>query len=52
MKAGSRIAAVLLAAVVWLFAGVSVATGPLAQQQAQAPSVLDVAACAVVAVVD
>jgi len=51
MRPGSRVLAVLLAAVVWIYAGVSVASRPMAHQ-AIAPSVLDVAASAVRAVMD
>jgi ABC-type anion transport system duplicated permease subunit len=51
MRMGSRLLAVLLAAVVWIYAGMSVASRPVAQQ-AITPSVLDVAACSVRAVVD
>jgi hypothetical protein len=50
MRAGSRFLATLFAAVVWIYAGMSVASRPVAQQ-AITPSVLDVAAaCALVAV--
>jgi ABC-type anion transport system duplicated permease subunit len=51
MRMGSRLLAVLVAAVVWIYAGMSVASRPVAQQ-AITPSVLDVAACSVRAVVD
>jgi hypothetical protein len=51
MRAGSKVVAVLLAAAVWIYAAMSVASRPVAQQ-AIAPSVLDVAACAVQAVAD
>jgi len=46
MRAGSRVAAVLLAAVVWIYAGMSAASRPMAQQ-AIVPSVLDAAASAI-----
>jgi hypothetical protein len=51
MRAGSRFLAVLLAAIVWTYAAMSVASRPVAQQ-AITPSVLDVAASSVVAVFD
>jgi hypothetical protein len=51
MKAGSRVAAVLLAAAVWIYAGMSVATRPVAQLDAT-PSVIDAAAAAVKSVAD
>ena len=51
MRAGSRVVAVLLAAVVWIYAGMSLASKPMLQQ-ADTPSVLEVAACAAAAVVD
>ena len=51
MRMGSRLLAVLVAAVVWIYAGMSVASRPVAQQ-AITPSVLDVAASSVRAVVD
>jgi ABC-type anion transport system duplicated permease subunit len=51
MRAGSRFLAVVLASVVWIFAGLSVASRPLAQQ-AITPSVLDVAASCARAVID
>ena len=51
MRLGSRLLAVFLAAVVWIYAGMSVASGPVAQQ-AITPSVPDVAASAVRAIVD
>jgi len=51
MRAGSRFLAVLLAAIVWIYAGLSVASRPVAQQ-AIPPSVLDVAASSVVAILD
>jgi len=51
MKVGSRFLAVLLAAVVWIYAGLSVASRPVAQQ-AITPSVLDVTASCVRAVID
>jgi hypothetical protein len=43
MRTGSRILATIVAGIVWIFAGLSVASGPLATQ-AIAPAVLDVAA--------
>jgi hypothetical protein len=43
MNAGSRILATIIAGIVWIFAGLSVASGPLATQ-AITPAVLDVAA--------
>jgi ABC-type anion transport system duplicated permease subunit len=51
MRVSSRILATVLAAVVWIYAGMSVASRPAAQQ-AITPSVLDVAASCVVAVID
>jgi ABC-type anion transport system duplicated permease subunit len=51
MRTGSRLVAVLLAAAVWVFAGYTLASRPVAQQ-ANAPSVIDVAASAAAAVVD
>jgi hypothetical protein len=51
MRLGSRLLAVFLAAVVWIYAGMSVASGPVAQQ-AITPSVLDVAASCVRSAVD
>jgi len=51
MRPGSRVIAVLLAAAVWIYAGMSVASRPVAQQ-AIVPSVLDAAACAVEAALD
>jgi hypothetical protein len=51
MKVGSRFLAVLLAAAVWIYAGLSVASRPVAQQ-AITPSVLDVAASCARAVID
>jgi len=51
MRARSRVAAVLLAAAVWIYAAMSVAPTPMAQQ-AGTPSVLDVAASAAVSAVD
>jgi ABC-type anion transport system duplicated permease subunit len=51
MRAGSRVVAVLLAAAVWIYAGMSVASRPVAQQ-AITPSVLDVAASCVRSAVD
>ena len=51
MRPGSRALAVLLAAVVWIYAGVSVASRPMAHQ-AITPSVLDVAASTVLTVMD
>ncbi len=51
MRMGSRILATFLAAVVWIYAGMSVASRPAAQQ-AITPSVLDVAANCALAVID
>lgn len=51
MRAGSRVLAVLLAAVVWIYAGMSLASKPLAHP-ADSPSVLEVAAATAVAVAD
>ncbi len=51
MRAGSRVWAVLLAAAVWIYAGVSVASRPVTQQ-AITPSVLDVAASSALSMVD
>jgi hypothetical protein len=51
MRAGSRFLAVVLASVVWIYAGLSVASRPLAQQ-AITPTVLDVAASRALAAID
>jgi len=51
MRAGSRVVAVILAAAVWIYAGMSLASRPVAQQ-ADMPSALEVATSAVVAVAD
>jgi len=51
MRPGSRALAVLLAAVVWIYAGVSVASRPMAHQ-AITPSVLDAAASSALALMD
>jgi hypothetical protein len=51
MRAGSRFLGVLLAAIVWIYAGLSVASRPVAQQ-AITPSVFDVAACSIGALFD
>jgi hypothetical protein len=51
MRAGSRFLAVLLASAVWIYAGMSVASRPLAQQ-AITPAVLDVAASCALAAID
>jgi ABC-type anion transport system duplicated permease subunit len=51
MRAGSRVVAVVLAAAVWIYAGMSLATRP-ATQQADLPLVLEVATSAAVAVAD
>jgi hypothetical protein len=51
MRVSSRILATVLAAIVWIYAGMSVASRPAAQQ-AITPSVLDVAASCAVAVID
>jgi hypothetical protein len=51
MRAGSRVVAVLLAAAVWIYAGMSVASRPVAFQ-AIPPSALDAAVSVVSCVVD
>ena len=51
MRAGSRFLAVVVAAAVWIYAGMSVASRPVAQQ-AITPSVLDVAASCAAVVLD
>jgi len=51
MRSSSRFLAVAVAAAVWIMAGMSVASRPVAYQ-AIAPAVLDVAASCAVAVVD
>jgi hypothetical protein len=51
MRVGSRFLAILLAAAVWIYAGLSVASRPMAQQ-AITPSVLDVAVSCARAVID
>lgn len=51
MRAGSRVVAVVLAAAVWIYAGMSLATRP-AVHQADLPSVLEVATSAAAAVTD
>jgi hypothetical protein len=51
MRAGSRVVAVFLAAAVWIYAGMSVASRPMAPE-AITPSVLDAAASAMRAVRD
>jgi len=51
MRAGSRVFAVLLAAAVWIYAGMSLASKPVAHL-ADSLSVLEVAATAAVAVAD
>jgi hypothetical protein len=51
MRAGSRVVAVMLAAAVWIYAGMSLASRPMALQ-ADLPSVLEVATCAAAAVAD
>jgi len=51
MRAGNRVVAVLLAAAVWIYAGMSVASRPVAHQ-AITPSVLDAAAASVSSAVD
>jgi ABC-type anion transport system duplicated permease subunit len=51
MRVSSRILATFLAAVVWICAGMSVASRPAAQQ-AITPSVLDVAASCALAAID
>ncbi len=43
MHAGSRLAATVLAGIVWIYAGLSVASGPLAHE-AITPAVLHAAA--------
>ena len=51
MRAGSRVVAVLLAAAVWVYAGMTLSSMPTAHQS-DAPSVLEVAATAAIAVAD
>jgi len=51
MRAGSRIVAVLLAAAVWIYAGMTLSSMPMAHQ-ADTQSVLEVAATVAIAVVD
>lgn len=51
MRAGSRVVAVVLAAAVWIYAGMSLATRPVTQQ-ADLPLVLELATSAAVAVTD
>jgi hypothetical protein len=51
MRAGSRFLAVIVASAVWIYAGMSVASRPLAQQ-AITPAVLDVAASCTLAAID
>jgi hypothetical protein len=51
MRPGSRFLATLFAAIVWVYAGMSVASRPVAQQ-AITPSVLGVAASCALAAVD
>jgi hypothetical protein len=51
MRMGSRVIAVLLAAAVWIYAGMSVAPGTVAQQ-AVTPSTLNSAAATVLSAVD
>lgn len=51
MRAGQRVLAAVLAAAVWIYAAMSIAPQPEVQQAA-APSVLEVAATAAVAVAD
>jgi ABC-type anion transport system duplicated permease subunit len=51
MRAGSRFLAVVVASVVWIYAGMSVASRPVAQK-AITPSVLDVAAACALAAID
>jgi hypothetical protein len=51
MRISSRFLAVLVAAAVWAYAGLSVASRPVANQ-AITPSVLDVAASRALAVID
>jgi hypothetical protein len=51
MRTGSRVVAVVLAAAVWIYAGMSLATLPVAQH-ADLPLVLEVATSAAVAVAD
>jgi hypothetical protein len=51
MRTGSRLLAVVLAGIVWIYAGMTVASGPVAKQ-AITPSALDVAVCTVKAVLE
>jgi len=51
MRTSSRILAVLVAAAVWAYAGLSVASRPVANQ-AITPSVLDVAASCALTMID
>lgn len=51
MRAGSRVVAVVLAAAVWIYAGMSLATRPVVHQ-ADLPTVLEVATSAAAAVTD
>jgi hypothetical protein len=51
MRAGSRLLAVLLAGIVWVYAGMTVASGPVAKK-AITPSALDAAVSTVKAVLE
>ena len=51
MRAGSRVVAVALAAAVWIYVGMSLASRPVTQQ-ADMPSVLEAATSVAVAVAD
>ena len=51
MRAGSRLLAVVLAGIVWIYAGMTVASGPVAQQ-AITPPALDVAVCTIKAALE
>ena len=51
MRAGSRVVAVVLAAAVWIYAGMSLSSGPTAQQ-ADLPSALEAATSAAAVVAD
>lgn len=51
MRAGSRVVAVMLAAAVWIYAAMSLASWPT-MQQADVPAVIEVATAAAVVVAD
>jgi hypothetical protein len=51
MRMGSRVIAVMLAAAVWIYAGMSVAPRPVAQQSVT-PTALNAAAASVLSAVD